>query len=414
MLNINFKKKLKVSYSWITVLIIAFLVYFNHSTFYASVNTSLLLPIYIVTITTGLLFIYKIVVLKCKIDVKVTVIFIVLVTIILITMLFNSDYTGGNGVVILGLIIGYFSVHIFTLEEFADKYVKIIIFLAIYSLLANYFFRPITFNMPNSIFPIVLNPNNLVFVDARFSVLINDINYYRNFGIFGEPGLYQVFLNLALIFELFYKKNKISFFNVSVIYITTITTFSPPGYIVGTLIILLFFISKNKSLSKEKLIESKKKLFYIISTVICILLIFFLTNDVFSYMFSQSSDKLFMKESSFQGRTGAVLGNLSVWMQSPFFGKGITGGISESVQNMASITTHNTSTIGALLVIFGPIFTFIYIYSFFNLFQKFKQGLIVSIGLLIAIMISINTQLLIYNELIYLFVFLGLVNKRSV
>lgn len=95
--------------------------------------------------------------------------------------------------------------------------------------------------------------------DLFYVIRPQEIN--RNTGIFNEPGLYQMVLNLGLFLMLFFD-NRLCFskkkyrIGIIVLMVTIITTFSTSGYLGLTLIVGLFVLKeKNKSL---------------VTTVICI------------------------------------------------------------------------------------------------------------------------------------------------
>ena len=87
--------------------------------------------------------------------------------------------------------------------------------------------------------------------------------------------------------------------------------------------------------------------------------------------------------------------------------------IQENLNAVSISSFDNTSTIGALLVSFGLIFTILYVYLIYNLVKQSSQNRVVEILIMLAIMITINTQLLIYNELLYVILYYGLTNKNE-
>ncbi|MEY8338006.1 hypothetical protein AALB16_08230 [Lachnospiraceae bacterium 62-35] len=76
-------------------------------------------------------------------------------------------------------------------------------------------------------------------------------DYYRNFGCFTEPGVFQIYLNLALLIGLFI--NKITVKKTAIFCITIITTFSTAGYFSLFTIIAAYFFNKTDSKADRKL-----------------------------------------------------------------------------------------------------------------------------------------------------------------
>lgn len=403
-----------------SIFLVGILIYFNNETFpsvfFKGPGQSIFYLFFILVV----FFFFNVFIKKEKLNKYSTYASFVLITLIFITMLLNQDFSGGYFKVINCILIGYFFSHLISLREFTASYVRVMLILALYSLVVTYIIRPLTFSMPSSLAPIITNTAGVSFIDMRLSVVVNDINYFRNFGIFREAGVYQVFLNFALIFELFFKKTKVNIFTVIVLFLTIISTFSTPGYIAALIILFAFFISPSKkSMPLDVSIKKNKRI--IASSLIIIIIIsffIFLFNDNFKEMVLGTFDKVSEDNSSFQGRTVAIWVNLVVWISNPFFGSGINSLISTTLEllknNSSYSTSHNTSTIGALLVVFGSFFTIIFIYYLFKLLNKSKYGKITGIISFLAIMISINTQLLIYNEILYTIIVFGMLKEKVI
>ena len=407
----NKKKDKKNNISFMSILLVAILIFYNNETFpLRNFKGTTRVTFYIIAII-AVFFFFNILIKKKKINKKSTFVIMILIFLIFITIFLNHDFSGGFGIVIMGLLIGYMLTHLISLEEFAASYVRVMLILAAYSLVVTYLIRPLTFSMPTIIFPKIYNSSGSLFIDAKLCVLMDRTSYFRNFGIFREPGVYQIFLNFALLFELFFKKTKISIINLMVFYIAIISTFSIPGFISGGILICSFIIFYKNKLHDSYFKKNKRILVIFIVLVLIMTIFFYFINDTFRYIFIGATEKLMKRTSSFQGRVVAVYANLKTWIKRPIFGSGIVKGIGETLKGMQTdysfSTGHNTSTIGALLVIFGSIFTFIYMYYIYRLLGKSKCNKWVIILSYIAIMITINTQLLIYNELLYTIVMFG-------
>ena len=149
----------------------------------------------------------------------------------------------------------------------------------------------------------------------------------RNPGIFGEGGLYQYFLNLALIMNLYVHKRPVFSFINGIFVISIITTFSTVGYIIMIIVLANIVIGESSERHKHRALN-----FLIISPFV----LYFLFSPVVV-------DKLFNKEStaffSTQRRVldtvidynvikdnpilGIGLGNLETWRSYSFrFGGG--------------------------------------------------------------------------------------------
>lgn len=118
---------------------------------------------------------------------------------------------------------------------------------------------------------------------------LHAINRSRNSGIFWEPGGYQIFLNLALLFSMDKKEfvfSKKEIFKLLIFIISILTTKSTTGYIILALMFFYFIIkSSKKNNSRTYLL-----LFcFIIMPIIFILLFFLLNSTVVQGKFSESN-----------------------------------------------------------------------------------------------------------------------------
>ena len=84
---------------------------------------------------------------------------------------------------------------------------------------------------------------NIIIYNFQTAVLLEIVGFLRNCGPFWEPGMYAVFLNIALAFNLFIYKSSNKWIN-RVLLLSLATTFSTGGYVVGLLLIILTVLLK--------------------------------------------------------------------------------------------------------------------------------------------------------------------------
>lgn len=108
-----------------------------------------------------------------------------------------------------------------------------------------------------------------IFTGHPFNVF--GLQFYRLASIFWEPGIYQIFLNIALYYCFFYCSRKKGIPFISLI-INLLLTFSTTGYCIFVIIVALW-ISRNKIFSKYKY------LMLIIGGTIAVLLVYFIVLD---------------------------------------------------------------------------------------------------------------------------------------
>lgn len=411
------KEKKKVS---IPLILVFLIIFYNKETFPSIYQSSFVDTIFILIGIIGGFFFINIFSKKIRINYQALMVTLYFIIALFATMLINSDFSGGYFVVLLSVLLGFMLIHLIPLREFVEVYVDIIVFLGVYSVLV-LLFKPIIHNIPVIIFPRFNNIASLPIINARFSYIVNATNYYRNFGIFREPGVYQVFLNIALMFELFYKNEKPEPIKLIILYITIISTFSTPGYIASLILTFAYVLFETKTLKIPEMRKNKKKILLILGVILIANLTLYHLNDSFNKNFSGAFDKLESQGSSYSIRTIGLISNIMVWIKSPIFGNGIANGLEKQArvmiqENLSAVSISsfdNTSTIGALLVSFGLIFTILYVYLIYKLVKQSSQNRAVELLIMLAIMITINTQLLMYNELLYVILYYGLTNRNE-
>ena len=209
----------------------------------------------------AILIIYIFLVKEKKFQYATIMNLIVLVSLVIITVSINGDFMLSPYIaIILQIFIAFLTTKIIKIEDFKIMYIKIIVTLGVISLL----FHSLGMINP-SIITILPKSEALASVDyynAIIHVYQSLIGYgrlviqTRNSGIFWEPGAYQAFLNLGLIFflenlnsnKLLKNGNKTIYL---IFFITILSTYSTTG------IILFMFISLMYKSEIIKIIQLK-------------------------------------------------------------------------------------------------------------------------------------------------------------
>jgi hypothetical protein len=168
--------------------------------------------------------------------------------------------------------------------------------------------------------------------------------------------------------------------------IAIISTFSTPGifFLIVTLILFLFENRKKQFINILKLLGILFLGFVILS---------FITPSL-THDFMGALEKFLGQGNSYQGRTGAILGNIFAWAESPILGNGVTKGVSLAGELfLEQFNVHNTSTTTSFLAIYGVFFS--------------------KIILVVILLISLNSQRLIYDQLYYILVFSYFIGARK-
>ena len=186
---------------------------------------------------------------RIQIDIRILSLATVLVILHLISIIIGSSYWSLDFGNILTLIIALLFTSTITFKEFAVRYTKLIYFISCFSLITFVLniFVPSLF----LIFPEI--DATVRAVNVFFSIIPLEMEtYIRNFGAWGEPGMYGVYLFVAFLLELFYFKANSPKFLV-LFTLSVITTFSTATYISCTILYFVFLWNSQSIKRKYKI-----------------------------------------------------------------------------------------------------------------------------------------------------------------
>ena len=278
-------------------------------------------------ITIWLLMIAMLLKSKMRISKRQACIVVALAVIITISSIINHEELLLAAFYIFPLFVVLLLQSALNYEDFKVYFVEIIYVLCIVSLIGF------------AVFTLIPQANSLFTVygvkGKRFSNLILFVyrNNYRNQGMFWEPGAFQTFINLAILYEIF--ADRINKKRLIVYIICIITTFSTTGYACTLLIIIIFLLGGNTHVNRNY--KSTKHILIALLAISSIILFSF--GD---YLFSVSSNTIFGKLIIFFNRreylaeTGNQLSSASirffsiikpieVFFNKPIFGYGYSG-----------------------------------------------------------------------------------------
>lgn len=358
------------------------------------------------------LFYIKSLIIKPKIKIRKIQLLIltILVILIFITMLVNQSFSGGYIYILMLLVIAFMVSQMITFNEFVEASIRCIFFLAVYSLIC-YALRPVIFKF-RYLIPHFYNSANLPYFHLGASVIVDLPLYNRLFGIFRECGVYQIFLNIAIILELFIRKGNKRPVYIIIFYITLLLTYSTAGYIAGLMIFIVYmFLSNIKKTKREKRT-------FIVLIVFAILAMFlaYSFSEVFSQSFNNTWKKFTNKESSYLGRTTSFVVELNLWKERPLFGYGITEGMSKAKQigkQELGFFMFNTSTITGLMLTMGIFFAGIISIMILIFVWKANTSFVGKLVIYAALILMLTSQLMIYNAYFYAIVFFAIMPTQD-
>lgn len=234
-----------------------------------------------------------------------------------------------------------------------------------------------------------------VFLGIHFHGQFTDwysIRVVRNNSIFWEPGVYQIFLNFSLIYQLFFSK-KLNKAILLVLIVNLITTFSTTGLIFG---LLLFYLKVISVKTRNKLLNFIKYYSFPIISIV----VYFISE----YFFNQ---KLQFGTRSYDLRTNNLLIGLELFIEKPFFGWGFLN--YKPYELIAGVPNNSNGLISMLFHqgIMGLVFYFVPFFTYLVTLIK-QKNILLSIIFALFIFISCSVEPIMYTNFISVFICIGL------
>lgn len=322
------------------------------------------------------------------------------------SLIINADFRNGYFVLILILSISFLLLKVASFNAIMDVFFNVMTFISFYSLVV-FAITKIDSSWLSS-FPIIKNIADNEFYFVLFTnVPLNHGGLLRNYGPFREPGVFQMFIIIALIYGLFIKKQK-SLPKIMANFLAIITTFSTTGYIVAGIVVLALLFDFEK--------ENRKVKYTTILVLFCIILYMALFTDLlYREDYGSVFGKLWNRDSlSFNARWGSVILNLRMFKQAPFFGKGITYVDTNfplwAFEEFEYYINDNTNTLLIQLSMFGILYVLMYLIGFvITVFYNYRTNIFCKLLILASLLVMLVGENLTYSILLSVFIFAGVV-----
>lgn len=363
------------------------------------------------------LFIFMALSLNKGIQINKILVVIVLIFLSLMSAIVNADLNNKYFYEFFLLVFALIFTTKYSLKDFIESFSLIIYILAILSWVT---YLISIFGMPvQSFFPIIVNKAGTRFYNLFIGVIpLNEnwVNVYRNYGIFREPGVYQIFLNLALMFLLnrkqdgYFANKKKYFMAVIVLTLTVISTLSTAGFFILALNFLIFILNNNKA---NNLSNFSK---FFISIIILIVIVFVVVGN--DYINEMIFSKLYSNNNSLLARVSSFRKNFIVFLRHPIFGAGLDG-VKEEFANVSleyynNLELNNTNTILKELAVHGLFFIVLWLIGFYRFFKNsFGDKLVFNLCFL-SMFISLSNEDLTLNIILAIMVLFGFGSCKNV
>ena len=282
------------------------------------------------------------------------------------------------------LIIGFYIATEFDQKRFVKAFVSMMTLIAIASVIV-YVLKDFLIGL--NIFPIITGYRGQQFVNFFFAnVRVNSASSFRNWGPFWEPGAYQAYVIVSLLFLLF---DNIEFKHKNlmiIIHVITIgTIMSTTGFLAVPFLLIAFILDSS---------TSKKFLFLKIAIVVIAFgfILWFVSSPYFDTIFTNKFEM-----GSDIDRIATVRYGMQLFLQKPIFG--YSSAYTAKFHEIAGQAFAITNTYIANLVVFGlgmGILSVVFIYRFA---RSYRKTYIVTFLIFISLIVSFSGENMLYCPL---------------
>lgn len=337
-----------------------------------------------------------------------------MISIITFTSLLNGDFPLSNFTVIFLIVNALLMTRYISFGEFVIYFDRILYILTVISLIVTALV--IVNKSIFSVFPTLVNTQFETYRNIIFCVVTDDsMDVFRNQSLFREPGVFQAYLSLGILFQFFVIEKKV-IKKIIIYFIAIATTLSTAGYIAA--IVYLVYL-----LGDSKILRKRSKFIIICAMFVLIAYLFLFT----SFLNTEAQGyNVFGKISSFTlighyseiggaavARVASVVMNIHIALEHFFIGYG-TSNVSASYPQLSFsmygvILTYSTETLFLQAARYGIVYFLFWVVGYYQLAKKISGKhpfrLLVTI---ISLFIILITESYIYNVLVYLLMFYGL------
>lgn len=248
------------------------------------------------------------------------------------------------------------------------------------------------------------NTANTPFYNLFIYVAPTVTDSVRNYGIFREPGVYQMYLIISLVLMLYYTP-KFELKKFVVVSMALFLTFSTTGYIAYVGVAALLVIKR-----KGKGMSQKQRRTVLTLLALCVLLLVTQTDLL-------SSEGMVFDKFSNSGRhttiarMSSLTTNVKIWLQYPIFGAGL-----QNVNDMFETITlrdygfaspHNTNTFLCELATFGIFYFILFCTGIVRFSRLFGYSLLEhTLFFALLFVLSIGEKLT-FSPFFYIMIFYG-------
>lgn len=323
----------------------------------------------------------------------------------LLSMMIKQDWQTLYFSILFYIYFAVFLNFFLPMEELARYYVLMLFWLSAYAIVGQFALKPMVHMgiIPGHPFDSsggwhMFNFGLAFVVDKN--IMMDDA--MRAFSIFREPGLYQIFLFIAIQLNNYtvrWDKPWKMWVVDAVLFVALLITFATGGVLaLGLYIVFLFF---DKGLYRNKRILAAAIAAVFVGVVV--LIVALLRDGTWAYELVGMMEKIFLKTDSYTDRVGSIIMDAKLFLQHPLVGNRISE-VLYSVPN-------NTASSPILFASFGIVGGCIHVASWVALAWRKERSVIMNLILLVILFVPFNTQNVIHDMFFWLFPIAALLEK---
>ena len=328
-----------------------------------------------------------------------------IIGLMLLGMVVKQDFQMLYFSILLYILFAVFLTFFVTVQEAATCFVLLHTFLGAYTLVGMFVLKPLVqaglltgneFMSPGGWFMYNFGLTYTTYMNNAQDAAL------RAFGIFREPGLYQVFLFIAIQLNNYtvqWRKSWHMWAVDAVLFATLLMTFATGGvFALGLYTVFLFF---DKKLYKNKWLCILAAAAVV--AAVALVVVALAQGGTWAYELVGMVEKIFNRTASFTDRVDSIFANAEIFLRHPLFGGHIS--------NVMYAVPNNTATSPIIFASFGIVGGCLHVLSWVALAWRKDRNVIMNLILLLILFIPFNTQSMIHDMFFWLFPVMALVER---
>lgn len=321
--------------------------------------------------------------------------------IIIACMIMNRDIRLGYFFMICIVLMSFLFAYYIDFKSFIECFEKVIFYLAVCSIIGMVLGE--IYPAALRLLPTITNAGGHKFSNA-FVFVYSDI-WGRSFGIFREPGVFQLFLILGMLFNL-YIYEKVSIFRTLIYSVAVIFTLSTTGFIALFFILIVYLIRIGKH-------NAGLWFGFVIVLGVGVSILLTKTNllsvngSVFNKFLDTGKTRL-----TTAARYSSITSNIKIWLSNPILGRGLSFVDSEfwvlTIRDYGVDTRSNTNTLLCMLSTYGAFFVAIILSGYSKLIRLLTTSKIEALLICGVLIILSCGERLTFSPIIYILCFYGM------